>query len=208
VPSRVWGGWRYEILSLSLSLSSFIVLILIPISGIQSAPGNDVELMAIMCMAVAFSMIYVYVVATLTALLTSIDMQNVLYREKMDKVSIYLNSKTFPRDLHLKVLRYFKHYYGTESTVSNESEILENLDTNLRRQVASVLSESTFRQTHLFSDFHRDVHIQLLSLLRPLHLGKGETLFEAGSFGTEIFIVRHGHVRGIVCEAGVLRRVL
>jgi hypothetical protein len=136
--------------------------------GIQSAPGNDLEMMVIMAMAVAFSMIYLYVVATLTALITSMDMRNHLYRENMDKVAIYLNSRSFPRSLHLRVLRYFEHFYGTQSTITNESELLSNLDTKLRRDVASVLSKNTFKSSHLFSDFHRDVHMRLLSLLRPL----------------------------------------
>ena len=151
-----------------------------------------------MCMALTFSMLYLYVVATLTALMTSVDMRNVLYRENMDKVSLYLNSKSLPRALHLKVLRYFEHFYGKHATVSNEAEILANLDTKLRRDVASVLSNATFKKTHLFSDFHEDVHLRLLPILRPVRAEKGERVFEAGSFGTEIFIVRHGHVRGQV----------
>jgi potassium channel len=166
-------AWRTYLSCLSFSFS---IMISGEGGGIQNAQGNDLEMMIVLLFAVTSGVYYMYVAATITALLTAADMKNTLYREKMDALLHYMKTRRFPKDLYLKVLRYFKFFYS-EHAIAEEEDILASMNTSLRTQVTSFLSHGIFTNTHLFADFKEDIYGMLLPLLKTMHIHMHDTIF-------------------------------
>lgn len=176
----------------------FAYCLMISGEGGGMGPTNDLELIFTLFVAVVTGMYYLYVVATVTTLMTSADMKNLQYRENIDNVLFYMKQRKFPKELFIKVLRFYKHFYSNHTETNQETKILGNMNMELKREVTHFLSSGIFKNTHLFADFHEDVHATILSILRPMEVEMGDAVFRAGDAGSEIYIIRNGHVRGLV----------
>lgn len=163
------------------------------------APTNDYEAAYTVLAVVSCGTFYIYVIASLTTLMTSMDMNARLYRERIDAVVAYLKQRKFSKELFTKVFRYYKHFYSSKSLV-DESEILTGLSSQLRSDVAAYLSQGIFESTHLFSGCKIEVYTMLLSLLRPLEYCTGDRIFSAGEIGDEFYIIRRGIVWGTLSD--------
>ena len=101
-------------------------------------PANDGErVYAVMSMVVGGGF-YGYIIASMASLVSSFDVNQKMYYEKMDQVVAYMRQRAFPGDLFRRVKRYYKHYYEHKSAI-DESTILMDLSTSLRQEVALFL---------------------------------------------------------------------
>jgi hypothetical protein len=67
-------------------------------------------------------------------LLGSLDRQTALVEERMDAVKEYLLWREVPRELSVRVKRYYEHYY-TQRAVFDETTILKGLNPSLQQSL-------------------------------------------------------------------------
>lgn len=156
-------------------------------------PTNDKERTYAMSAMVLGGGFYGYVIAKLAAILTTVDVNNRIYSERMDMVLSYLTQKKFPKALYRRVRDYYRYYYA-KRTALDEKQILGKLSSSLRRDVSKFLSASTFSRIALFDGVDSSILCAMLPELRPVNLEQGKTLFCAGDPAYEMFILMEGEM--------------
>ena len=71
-------------------------------------------------------------VASLTSVVTSIDINARKTAEELDAVSSFVANRNFPEPLGRRIRRHFRHFYSMKSAI-DESKIFGELSTTLRR---------------------------------------------------------------------------
>jgi hypothetical protein len=94
---------------------------------------------------------YGFIVATMASLVSNLDANAKSYYEKMDNVTSYMKKRKFPKVLFRKMRKYYKHYFE-QRTALNESEILDDLSSQLRMEVALFLIHDIVYNIDLFHD--------------------------------------------------------
>lgn len=132
-----------------------------------------------------------YVIAKFSLLVTNLNAHNKIYREKMEAISAYMKNRKLPRELQGRIRRYYRHYLE-QRTAFDEAEILNELNTFLRQEVAMHLTHETIYNIPLFEG--RDPHFlaQLLTILKPLTASADDLLVQHGERGREMFILIRG----------------
>jgi len=134
---------------------------------------------------------YGLVVANMSSLVNSMDWNTRMYYEKMDTLVSYMKAKGFPSDLGFRVRRYFKHYLR-EKTSLDEREILHQLSSQLRAEVALHLIDDVVYSIPLFSTLELDELAEVLVIMKPFKISPGEYLTKAGDLGTDMYLVTEG----------------
>jgi len=137
---------------------------------------------------------YGFIVATMASLVSNLDANAKSYYEKMDNVTSYMKKRKFPKILFRKMRKYYKHYYE-QRTALNESEILDDLSSQLRAEVALFLIHDIVYNIDLFHDLNPEMLAKLLTVLKPLQVMEGEGLATAGEIGREMYIVISGEMK-------------
>lgn len=68
---------------------------------------------------------------------------------QMDAIVSYMKSRNLPRELQMRIRRYYKHYLE-KKTAFDEGSILSELSTFLRQEVAMFLVNDTLYKIPLF----------------------------------------------------------
>ena len=136
---------------------------------------------------------YGFIVATMASLVSNLDANAKSYYEKMDNVTSYMKKRKFPKVLFRKMRKYYKHYFE-QRTALNESEILDDLSSQLRTEVALFLIHDIVYNIDLFHDLTPEMLAKLLTVLKPLQAGHGEVLSVAGQIGREMYIIISGEM--------------
>ena len=137
---------------------------------------------------------YGFIVATMASLVSNLDANAKSYYEKMDNVTSYMKKRKFPKVLFRKMRKYYKHYFE-QRTALNESEILDDLSSQLRTEVALFLIHDIVYNIDLFHDLTPEMLAKLLTVLKPLQVSPGEVLSVAGEIGREMYIVISGEMK-------------
>ena len=130
----------------------------------------------------------------------NLDANEAKYVEKMGAVTSYMKQRSFPKALRLRVKRYYKNYYQ-QKTALDESVILSELSTFLRREVAMFLLSDIMYKIPFFKGRDPDVLAKVLTILKPVAVTPGDSITELGEPGSEMFIVCSGTL-SVVDEAG------
>ncbi|GMI32533.1 hypothetical protein TrRE_jg6226 [Triparma retinervis] len=136
---------------------------------------------------------YGFIVATMASLVSNLDANAKSYYEKMDNVTSYMKKRKFPKVLFRKMRKYYKHYFE-QRTALNESEILDDLSSQLRTEVALFLIHDIVYNIDLFHDLTPEMLAKLLTVLKPLQAGHKEVLSVAGQIGREMYIIISGEM--------------
>ena len=127
----------------------------------------------------------------MASIVSSLDASDRLFAEKMDAICSYMQKRNFPMKLLRHVRRYFRHYYGVRTAV-NEREILGQLSSTLRVEVADFLISDVVGKNEMFAALDRDRWAVLLTILKPCQFQRGHIVCERGNMAREMFILTKG----------------
>ena len=87
--------------------------------------------------------------------------------EKMDAVKDYVQWRNLPRELSIRIRRYYAKYYETQP-VFDEDTILDGLSPSMRSEVVQSIMKDTLGKLDLF-ERKLDPHFQakIFPLLKP-----------------------------------------
>lgn len=136
-------------------------------------PANNREdiysCVAMLIGAVAFA----YTVGDIGALIVTLDRQAALVEEKMDAVKEYLGWRGIPRQLAIRVRRYYEHYYAYR-TVFDEESILSSLNPSLHSEIVQFLVGETVGRIPLVAKLSPQFQEQMFPYFKPLSFAPQE----------------------------------
>ena len=89
--------------------------------------------------------------SSIGSLVAAIDRQAALSEEKLDEVKEYMRWRKLPRDLVLRMRRYYTYYYSRK-TAFDEGAILEGLTPGLRFEVVRHSLKDSIGRIPLFAN--------------------------------------------------------
>jgi len=98
-------------------------------------PEKDSEIVCCCMVMLIGTCIFGYIIGNVTSLITHEDECSVLIREKITAINSYMNYRHLSPDIKQKIRNHFE-YSWKRATVFNENEILQELPTSLRTEVA------------------------------------------------------------------------
>ena len=157
-------------------------------------PGNDVERRyAIFAMLVA-AIIFGYMLSQIGVLVASLDRQAAIVEEKTDIVKEYVEWRSLPRDLALRIKKHTQFAYA-KSTGFNEVELLEGLSPSLRAEVTRFVLKETLGKLPLFSKtLDPEFQIEIFPYIKPVSYSASEVIFRKGEPSRELMFLLAGEV--------------
>ena len=128
---------------------------------------------------------YGFIIASMSSLVTSMDINKRLYNERMDAVVSYMKMRKFNKGMFRRVKHYFKHYY-TRVPVVDEALILRALSPSLRSDITKMMMSEITSGIPIFKDLEPEEQSRLLTILLPLQVPIGEYVVGAGEVGNEM----------------------
>ncbi|KAF0718990.1 Aste57867_1353 [Aphanomyces stellatus] len=149
------------------------------------------KLYAILAMIVGAS-VFGFVIGNISTLLESMDKRAAMYQTKMMLVKDYIRTRNLPKDLRVKLRRYFEHYLARAS-LFDESSILGELSLSLRNEIVHETCKDIF-QIPAFSLINPQFVMDMAICIKPLFLLADSIIAKEHTVGREMYFLNSGVV--------------
>lgn len=168
-------------------------------------PSNDPERLYSLFSLLTGALVFGFMLSSIGSLVAAIDRQAALSEERMDEIKEYMRWRQLPRDLVLRMRRYYTYYYQRK-TAFDEKSILGALTPALRFEVVQHTLKETIGKIPLFaSTLDPLFQMEIFPLLTPVSAAPREVIFNKGENSQALFFLIKGQVEVI---SGVDGRVL
>lgn len=153
-------------------------------------PSNDIERNYQLVVALVNRLFFAYVIGKITGLISNLDRQQTVVEDKMDLVKEYLRWQGIPRELAIRIKRYYEFFYAKDASHMDEESILSGLSPQLHAELMQTITERTLGRLPLFTQLcNRIRNIEIsprmqltpLSLLLPYRYSRSQSLINARS---------------------------
>mmetsp|Transcript_26024 Transcript_26024/g.58867 ORF Transcript_26024/g.58867 Transcript_26024/m.58867 type:complete len:2813 (-) Transcript_26024:149-8587(-) len=114
-------------------------------------------------------------------------------REEIGAVESYLAGFELPNDLKLEIRRYFHGTSGASNFIS-ASEIFDSVSHSLRMEISSNMTKERLDNVALFRGCSPQLKANIQGLVREIHFGSDEFLFQSNMVAHEMYFVVSGSV--------------
>lgn len=136
---------------------------------------------------------YGYFISSMAAIMHNLDANEAKYLEKMSAITSYMKLRNFPKKLRVRIKKYYKNFFQRK-TCLDETVILGELSTFLRREVAMFLLSDIIYTIPFFQGRDPNVLAKILTILKPITVAPGDSIMHKGEPGEEMFIVISGQL--------------
>lgn len=155
-------------------------------------PTNNAERTFCMVSFIVGALVFGYMLSSIASLVNAMDRQAAINEAKMDEVKEYMRWRQVPRDLKMRLRRYYSHYYS-KKTVFDEEAILGSLSPELRFEVVRHALKETIGRIPLFgSTLAPFFQLEVFPLLKPLAAVSGELILRRGDVPTDLLFLLKG----------------
>ena len=171
-------------------------------------PTNDVERVYSLFALLLGALVFGYMLSSIGSLVAAIDRQAALSEEKMDEVKEYMRWRKLPRDLVIRMRRYYTYYYSRK-TAFDEEAILGGLTPALRFEVVKHSLKESIGKIPLFEKtLEPTFQLEVFPLFKPVSASMREVIFYKGDLPDGLFFLVKGSIEVISGYDGrVLYRV-
>ena len=144
-------------------------------------PTNDGEKIFVMVAMMFGGAYFAYMIALMVDVVTKKDANQNLFNERIDGVRSYCNAQDLPRNLQLRVVKYYKHLLRTKSAF-DEGKLLYDLSPSLRNEIAVRLASDVIFRVPFFKWVCDEGYYiaKLVVLSRPVLALKGDEVISSG----------------------------
>eukprot|EP00638_Chattonella_subsalsa_P017858 CAMPEP_0117892766 /NCGR_PEP_ID=MMETSP0950-20121206/24879_1 /TAXON_ID=44440 /ORGANISM="Chattonella subsalsa, Strain CCMP2191" /LENGTH=934 /DNA_ID=CAMNT_0005752803 /DNA_START=122 /DNA_END=2927 /DNA_ORIENTATION=- len=135
-----------------------------------------------------------YIIGNVASVMTHEDETAVLIRNKIQSVTAYMRYREFPRSLANKIQRHYE-YSWKRTQVYNEEEILLELPTTVRTEVALYIHRETIMKVPFLKELGEDVIPMLVLKLKPINASPRDVIIKEDYFGEEMYFVVEGECK-------------
>jgi CRP-like cAMP-binding protein len=138
-----------------------------------------------------------YVVGNMASLISKLDGLSGAFREKMDQATVFMHENHIPKDLKLRIRKYYDYSFN-HPMVNLQGSMLQDLSPALYNEVVRFIRRDVLASVSLFSSLNNKQRRHLLSALQPKLIptqhGPSDYIFYSGELGKSFYIVVTGEV--------------
>jgi CRP-like cAMP-binding protein len=171
-------------------------------------PQNNVERFYALFALLIGALVFGYMLSSIGSLVAALDRQAALSEEKMDGIKEYMRWRKFPRELTVRIRRYYEYFYERK-TAFDEASILDGLTPPLRLEVVHHILRETIGRIPLFKQtLDISFQLEIFPLFQPMSAVTRETVFSKGEPSHGLFFLLKGRAEAIsAIESRVLYNV-
>jgi voltage-gated potassium channel len=152
-------------------------------------PGQVWFTMVVMGLGAA---IYAYIIGNVASLLANLDVIRARHLGRIETINNFMRDRDVPRPLQARVRDYYNYLW--ESRVGQQSEVLDDLPTPLRVEIALHLNRTILRKVPLFAEASDEFLRELVLRLEPMVFLPGQPLMRRGEHGHDLYFINRGTV--------------
>eukprot|EP00929_Paragymnodinium_shiwhaense_P106796 TRINITY_DN7250_c0_g1_i1.p1 TRINITY_DN7250_c0_g1~~TRINITY_DN7250_c0_g1_i1.p1 ORF type:complete len:794 (+),score=142.87 TRINITY_DN7250_c0_g1_i1:95-2476(+) len=134
---------------------------------------------------------YGYLIGTITEVVSSSDLNNLKYKERMSLVLSFVDHYKLPPRMRRRVLKYFRGITA-EKSAQSLSELTAELSPNLLKEMSCYLISHDILYHPLFTNVPFNALIRVEALAKTLLVDAGSVVASEGDAGTAMFVVTAG----------------
>ncbi|OQS06854.1 tetrameric potassium-selective cyclic nucleotide gated channel-like [Thraustotheca clavata] len=146
---------------------------------------------AIFAMMIGAS-VFGFVIGNISSLLDSMDTRAAVYQLKMMALKEYIRTHKLPKELRIRLSKYFEHYLARAS-LFDESSILGELPLSLRNEIVHYTCRDIFL-IPAFASINSQFVMDMAICIKPLFLLSQSIVAKEGTVGREMFFLNSGIV--------------
>ena len=158
-------------------------------------PRNNLERSFSIALEFIGSFTFAMIIANLTSVVTSSDMNAKKTAEQLDAVSSFVANRQFPHTLGRRIRRHFRQFYNHKSAI-DERKIFGEMSAALRKDVSVYIVKERMSDVKLFQTMNPKLWPRLFPILNPTTFEKGEFVCLQDEECSEMFIILEGSARG------------
>lgn len=143
---------------------------------------------------------YGYIIGNLASMLANSDLARTQFRAKLEKIQTFMHYRDVPNDLQDNIRQYYDYLWNNRRGF-DETEVLHELPSSLKLQVALHLNKEIIEKVPMFKGAPDDLIRQIVLNLKPVLYTPGDFIFRKGEMGDQMFFISRGKVE-IVSEDG------
>ena len=151
-------------------------------------PVNDAERQFDVFAALLGALVFGYVVGEIGTLVAHLDRQAAVVEERIDVVKQYLRWRQIPREMSVRIRRYYEHYYLQRGN-PDETFILGGLNPTLHGELVGHILQRTLGRLPIFKRLSLDFQVAIFPLLKPLSVLPDEVLFRKGAASKDLLFL-------------------
>ena len=164
-------------------------------------PTNDAERNFQLVVALCNRLFFAYVIGKITGLISNLDRQQAVVDDKMDLVKEYLRWRGTPRELSIRIKRYYEFFYAKDASHLDEASILQGLSPQLNAELVQSITRQTLGCLPLFAKLSPEFQAIIFPTTKPLSYTTGEVIYASGSVANDLLFLVEGAVDFISGES-------
>mmetsp|Transcript_32444 Transcript_32444/g.44993 ORF Transcript_32444/g.44993 Transcript_32444/m.44993 type:complete len:609 (-) Transcript_32444:105-1931(-) len=191
--------WRHLTLSSRYLMSIYWTMTTFTSVGYGDiVPTNDTELGFVTVTEVLGALVFAAILGNASSIIASHGASEAALRSRMDEINNFIRLRCIPRELAVRVRRYFERYYE-KSTITDEDAIVNKLSQNLKQEVVYCVHHNVIVSSPFLDSADPSFVSEVVMALRPFVVTPGEDVMLEGTIGVEMYLLQTGTIR---CFAG------
>lgn len=139
--------------------------------------------------------IFAYGITNIVELVSSLTIQETVFRQKLDEVNEYMSARELPVKLRMEIREFYHNTrQSRESKLNAEQQILNDLSSKLRSKIALSINDQFLRKFPFFIGSEPNFLMELALNMRVIHFAPLEDAIIEGEIGHEMFFIFRGAV--------------
>ncbi|MCF8240081.1 MAG: cyclic nucleotide-binding domain-containing protein [Melioribacteraceae bacterium] len=160
-------------------------------------PLNNNQTIYAMCVEVLGVGVYGYIIGNIAGIISKKDPSKAKYSENMENLAALVQYRQIPFTLQQRIRDYYTYMYRKRLGY-DESSFLEGLPKSLKTEVSLILKKEVIEKIELFKDADDNYKREVALHLKPIVLTPGDSVFNEGDQGNEMYFVVKGQLSVLV----------
>eukprot|EP00736_Rhodelphis_marinus_P007637 Rmarinus@m.3765 len=155
-------------------------------------PVTTREMVTAMVFMCTGGYVFAFIVGNMTSIIAAGNRRKMIVKDKRALLHEYLHYRQLPPSLANRIHKYCE--FRWRNTVFDEDSVLDELSSSLRFEVIMHLSRDLILNVPFFRGADETFLRNVVPLLRCDLVAPGDTVFDYGAVGLEMYIIRQGQV--------------
>ena len=156
-------------------------------------PVEPVQFVFVIIIMLIGAAIYGFIIGNIANIIANIDVAKSQFRERVETVDTFLKYRNIPGDLQKRIHDYYDYLWESRRGYE-ESQLLEDLPTSLKTQVAFFLNQDIIEKVPIFKSASREFIRDIILNLQPVIYTPGDEVITCGEIGYEMYFISRGEV--------------
>ncbi len=156
-------------------------------------PSEPVQYFYVIVVMLMGAAIYGFIIGNIANIIANIDVAKSQFREKVETIDTFLKYRNIPVDLQHRINDYYDYLWQSRRGYE-ESELLKDLPTSLKMQVAFFLNQDIIEKVPIFKNAEKTLIRDIILNLKPVIYTPGDNIVSYGEISYEMYFISRGIV--------------